>query len=225
VTSRTRVRITSRREDGREWPVLVWAPGPGWRAVSSALLGGGLRPCAWWIDAQVGMEYFHPDPIAHAQQIAAALGLPPDAGAAMLTAADVRRWTSASDAGVEVAATVGLGLPVWAAVPEEVAAREAWAPVGTINVLVVVPVPMSDAALVNAVATATEAKVQALAGAGVRGTGTSSDAVCVACPEPRPGLDEPEPYGGPRSPWGARIARAVHAAVAEGTVDWLRAGG
>ena len=72
----------------------------------------------------------------------------------------------------------------------------------------VVPAPLSDAALVNAVVTVTEAKVQALAEAGMAGTGTSSDAVCVACPF-APGLPsglldgEVEPYGGPRSLWGA----------------------
>ncbi len=220
------VRLATRTEDGRDWPVLVWAPGPGWRAVSTALVGGGLGPCAWWLDAQVDKEYFHPDPVEHARGIAADLGLDPDAGAAMLTAADVRRWTAADDEGVVAAATVGLGLPVLAAVPAHVAARETVQPVGTINVLVVVPAPLSDAALVNAVVTATEAKVQALAEAGIEATGTSSDAVCVACPEPG-GLPEgpaPDPYGGPRSLWGARVARAVHAAVAAGTADWLAGG-
>ncbi len=140
----------------------------------------------------------------------------------MLTAAEVRRWTAGTDEGVEVAATVGLGLPVYAAVSPEEAEREGRAAVGTINVLVVVPAPLSDAALVNAVVTVTEAKVQALVEAGVAGTGTSSDAVCVACPLPS-GLPagEVEPYGGPRSLWGARIARAVHRAVADGTEDWL----
>jgi adenosylcobinamide amidohydrolase len=213
------VRLVERTEDGRAWPVLVWAPGPGWRAVSSAIVGGGLGPRAWWLDAQVDKEYFHPDPVAHAREIAAGLGLAPDAGVAMLTAADVSRWTRADAEGVTVAATVGLGLPVLAAVPAEVAAREAAEPAGTVNVLVVVPVPLSDAAIVNAVVTATEAKAQALAEAGLRATGTSSDAVCVACPDPAG--EEPEPYGGPRSLWGARIARAVHAAVAQGTADWF----
>jgi adenosylcobinamide amidohydrolase len=218
------VRLLSRAEGGRDWPVLVWAPGPGWRAVSTGLLGGGLGRRAWWLDAQVDTEYFHPDPVAHAGEIAAALGLAPDGGVAMLTAADVSRWTSADDGGVSVAATVGLGLPVLAAVPPDVAAREAGEPVGTINLLVVVPVPLSDAALVNAVVTATEAKAQALAEAGLRATGTSSDAVCVACLEPA-GAEgagiRPEPYGGPRSLWGGRVARAVHAAVAAGTADWF----
>jgi adenosylcobinamide amidohydrolase len=213
------VRLVSRSEDGRTWPVLVWTPGPGWRAVSSAIVGGCLGPRAWWLDAQVDKEYFHPDPVAHAREIAASLGLDPDAGVAMLTAADVSRWTSADDEGVSAAATVGLGLPVLAAVPPEVAAHEAGERVGTINVLAVVPAPLSDAALVNAVVTATEAKAQALAEAGLRATGTSSDAVCVACPEPAG--SEPDPYGGPRSVWGARVARAVHAAVAAGTADWF----
>ncbi len=83
-----------------------------------------------------------------------------------------------------------------------------------------VPVPLSDAALVNAVLTATEAKTQALFEAGVPGTGTASDSICVACPEPAPGTPG-EPFGGPRSPWGSRLARAVHAAVAAGTADWV----
>ncbi len=215
-------RLEEHLDGGRAWPVLVRVLGPGWRAISSAVVGGGLTACEWWLDAQVDKEYFHPDPVAHARAIAAGLGLAPDAGVAMLTAADVRRWTAADDEGVAVAATVGLGLPVLAAVPAEAAAREGAEAVGTINVLAVVPVPLSDAALVNAVVTATEAKAQALAEAGLRATGTSSDAVCVACPVA--GTQEPEPYGGPRSVWGARLARAVHAAVAEGTADWLSGG-
>lgn len=84
--------------------------------------------------------------------------------------------------------------------------------VGTINIVVRVPANLSGAALVNAVATATEAKVQALAELGVAGTGTATDAVCVLC-----ATDGPvEPYGGPRSRWGSRLARAVHRAVLSG---------
>ena len=74
-----------------------------------------------------------------------------------------------------------------------------------------VPAPLADAALVNAVVTATEAKAQALLEAGVPGTGTASDAIVVCCP---PGGTEA--YGGPRSAWGARLARAVHGAVPPG---------
>jgi adenosylcobinamide amidohydrolase len=58
--------------------------------------------------------------------------------------------------------------------------------------------------------------VQALLELDVAATGTPTDAVCVLCP-----LDGPvAAYGGPRSRWGARIARAVHRVVlAGGTAD------
>jgi adenosylcobinamide amidohydrolase len=75
-----------------------------------------------------------------------------------------------------------------------------------------VPVGLSPAAAVNAVGTATEAKAQALFEAGVPGTGTASDAVVVVWSPVLP----TEPFAGPRSTWGARIARAVHAAVRHG---------
>ncbi len=71
------------------------------------------------------------------------------------------------------------------------------------------PVRLTDAALLNALCTVAEAKAQALVEQGVPGTGTPSDAVSVVCP-----LDGPaEPFAGPRSPWGARLARAVHASI------------
>ena len=79
--------------------------------------------------------------------------------------------------------------------------------------MAVLPVRLTDAALLNALCTATEAKTQALVEASVPGSGTASDAVTVACPATGPA----EPFGGPRSPWGARLARAVHSAVLEGT--------
>jgi adenosylcobinamide amidohydrolase len=204
--------------------------------ISTAVAGGGIGRRTWWLNAKVAMDYDDPDPVAHVRRIAAAVGVGgaagwTDHGVGMLTAADVTRCTWAEDCGVAVTATVGLGLPVWAAVSNGVAARET----GTINLLVRVPVPLSDAALVNAVVTATEAKTQALLEAAVPGSGTASDAVCIACPDPdnfarlgpdvdgaaAPGAGDVEQYGGPRSVWGLRIARAVHGAVEAGTVGWL----
>jgi adenosylcobinamide amidohydrolase len=209
------VRLVERVEGDRAWPVLLWVAGPGWRMVSTAVVGGGIGPRSWWLNAKVDRDYDHPDPAAHVREIGALVGAGSQDGVGMLTAADVTRWTCAASDGATAVATVGLGLPVWAAASDAVVARET----GTINVLVRVPVPLSDAALVNTVVTATEAKTQALLEAGVPGTGTSSDAVCVACPVVMPGL-EVEDYGGPRSPWGLRVARAVHEAVALGTADW-----
>lgn len=217
--------LIDRFEAGRVWPALVWTPGPGYRMISTGVDGGGLGERHWWLNTQVGREYFEPDPVAHVRRIAAGFGLR-GPGVGMLTAADVRHHDTATDDGAWAVATVGLGLPVPAAASvEEIAHETAPRGPGTINVLVVVPVPLEDSALVNLVITATEAKTQALAEAGVPGTGTSSDAVCIACPV-TPGRSgaagpAPEPYGGPRSAWGARAARAVHAAVARGTAGWL----
>jgi adenosylcobinamide amidohydrolase len=139
----------------------------------------------------------------------------------MLTAADVRTRTRAHDGGVHVVATVGLGVPVLAAAGPRQIAGESPSLAGTINLLVVLPVPLTDAALVNAVLTATEAKTQALVEHGVPGTGTSSDSVCIACPVPRSRSEPVEPFGGSRSRWGWRLARAVHRAVGDGTAGWL----
>ena len=47
-----------------------------------------------------------------------------------------------------------------------------------------------------------------------RGDLLISRAIVVCCP-----MGGVEPYGGPRSRWGARLARAVHDAVASGAAS------
>ncbi|PZG11156.1 adenosylcobinamide amidohydrolase [Nonomuraea aridisoli] len=206
------MKLTYRTEDGARLGTLLWEFGPGWRMISSAMLGGGIGPRAWVLNAQVVAGYARMDPAEHL----ASLG-PPGVGVGMMTAASVDRCVRAGDGGVEAYATVGLRVPTWAAAPDGHADPEL-APirVGTINILVVAPVAMTDAALVNTVMTVTEAKTQALVETGYPGTGTASDAVCVAVPAEGP----QEVFGGPRSEWGARIARAVHAAVRQGAESW-----
>jgi adenosylcobinamide hydrolase len=189
--------------------------------TSSGVVGGGIGPRRWWLNAHVPLAYDRRDPGRHLGEIADSLGLE-GTGVGMLTAADVTRWQSGIEAGARVLVTVGLRVPVRAAASDEQIARETVSRAGTINILVVLPTPMTDAALVNAVVTVTEVKSQVLSEAGVPGTGTASDSVCVACPEPdaRPGL-VPEPFCGPRSPWGIRVARAAYTALTIGTADWL----
>ncbi|MEU8054674.1 adenosylcobinamide amidohydrolase [Microbispora bryophytorum] len=257
MTGVPRPSLTYRTEDGLRLGALLWRFGPGWRMISSAMLGGGIGPREWVLNAQVAAGYSRMDPVAHME----ALG-PGGPGVGMMTAALVERYTVAADGGAEAVATVGLGVPTWAATPEGVpdpglpaapeAGREVAGPAasgsarevvgagdpgvgdagareagvfetggrvprpGTINILVAVPVAFSDPALVNAVMTVTEAKTQALLEAGFPCTGTASDAVCVAVREDGPA----EAFGGPRSVWGARIARAVHRAVLDGAGDW-----
>ncbi|MGD9752915.1 MAG: adenosylcobinamide amidohydrolase [Acidimicrobiia bacterium] len=220
------VHFARRLEDGASLSMLWWrAPEP-LRAVSTALVGGGIGTIGWYLNAQVHADYARTDPDDHLAALARGCGLT-GPGVGMLTAVDVTTVERAEEDGVHVLATVGLGWPTWAAAADG-QATVGVPPPGTINLFVAVPAPLGDAALVNLVATATEAKVQALQEADVQGTGTASDAVCVACPAPTGGsadhADHTGRFGGPRSHWGARVARAVHRAVSRGAAaDWDRA--
>jgi adenosylcobinamide amidohydrolase len=178
------------------------------RAIASAPHGGGIGIRRWAVNAQVPVSHGRRDPDNQLRQLAISLGLP-GRGVGMLTAADVRRPVEATDGGVEVCATVGLGHPILAAAPDEAGPVSL---VGTINLVAVVPERLADAALVNAVATVSEAKAQALWDLGFRATGTATDAVCVLCPDD----GRAHSFGGPRSLWGARLARAVYRAVIAG---------
>ena len=214
-----------RDEDGIRLPVACWRPGPGYLMISSGVLGGGIGPREWVLNAQVPGQYARTDPAGHLAELADQLGLT-GPGTGMLTAAQVTDLVTRSDEGAEAAVTAGLRVPTWAAAPGHgggAAGRPAGAGLapGTINIIVSVPVPLTDAALVNAVITATEAKTQAVLDAGFAGTGTATDAVCVAAPAPAGAAAEE--FAGPRSDWGARIARAVYAAVLAGATAY-RAG-
>jgi adenosylcobinamide hydrolase len=196
----------TRREGGRELPLLLWRFAAPVRVVASAPHGGGIGTRRWVINAQVPASYGRRDPDHHLRSLGISLGLA-GRGVGMLTAADVRSYATAADDGVEAVATVGLGHPILAAADDAQADL-----VGTINVLVLVPAHLSDAALVNLVGTVTEAKVQAVRDLGLDATGTATDAVCVASAADGPVAA----FGGPRSLWGARVARAVHGAVLAG---------
>lgn len=195
-------------------PALLWRAGPGWRMAASTVLGGGIGEREWVLNVEVPKHYARVDPDVHLLELAGECGVT-GPGVGMLTAAWVREYAAAEDGGVGAVATIGLTAPTWAAADEEAPAE---ARPGTINLVVAVPAALSDAALVNAVATATEAKAQALLESGFCGTGTASDAVCVAALRSGPAAA----FAGPRSLWGARLARAVHRAVVAGAERWRR---
>jgi adenosylcobinamide hydrolase len=235
-----RPRLTARLEKTQPLPVLLWQFAEPRLCISSGPLGGGIGARDWVVNATVPLDYDRTDPDRHLIEIGTALKLV-GTGCGLLTAVDVTRHHLAADGGVHAAATVGLSSPAWAAAADHHFRRELpsgvrttvfadyqtveYRPltggdeyrVGTINVVVAVPVRLSQAALVNAVATATEAKAQALYEAGVRATGTASDAIVVHCPPD----GTAETYGGPRSAFGARIARAVHTSVLAGARSWI----
>jgi len=191
---------------------LAWRLRTPLLSASTATVGGGIGLRQWVVNAQVPPDYARRDVAAHVAEVADALGLS-GPGVGMLTAAEVTAGTLAREAGVQVEATVGLDRPLWAAAPAE-ADVVAAAP-GTVNVVAFLPVRHGEAALANILCTVTEAKVQAFLDGGVPGTGTASDAVTVLCPA----SGAAEPFGGPRSEYGSRVARAVYAALRSGMVS------
>jgi adenosylcobinamide hydrolase len=199
--------LTSRAEGGVELDLLVWRLPFGMLCASTSIVGGGIGSRRWILNAQVASDYGRVDTETHVDEIAAVLGLS-GLGVGMLTAARVERVHRSSDEGVIVETTVGLTHPTWAASEDDVQSPT----VGTINTVAFLPVRLDDGALLNALTTATEAKSQALFEASIPATGTASDALCLVCP-----LEgSKERFGGPRSLWGARLARAVRDSVLAG---------
>jgi adenosylcobinamide hydrolase len=206
------LQLQLRQEHGLPLAARFWSLTPPMLAISSAPLGGGLGLRKWVLNAQVPHDFDGAVPAQYLAELAAGAGLT-GSGIGMMTAVDVRTASVVRQEGVAVDATVGVTGPQWAAADDETFDAGFLAPtVGTINIVITLPERLSDAALVNAVSTATEAKSQALWEAGVGGTGTATDAICVLCPPDGTG----HAYGGPRSLWGARLARAVHRAVLVG---------
>jgi adenosylcobinamide amidohydrolase len=215
---------------------LVVDLGAAHRCLSSALLGGGLGWLRTWLNLQVGHDYARTDPEAHLAAVAAGL---PGPVVGMMTAAPVAAHQLGGAAGARAVATVGVGRALAAAGtrPRPAPAAAGAGDVtdhrgegpqtlaGTINLLVVVDQPLTDAGLAGALQTAVEAKAQALAAARVPAanadgfaTGTATDALCVACP---PGSTVP--FAGPATRVGGDLARAVFEAVLAGALaDRLR---
>jgi adenosylcobinamide hydrolase len=196
----------------REAMLVAQLPGVH-RCLSSAVLGGGLGWLRTWVNLGVPTGYDRTDPAEHLAVEAAGLAGPV---VGMLTAVDVSTYTRGDHGPATALATVGArhALAAAGARPRTVP------PAGTINLLVAVGEPLTDAGLAGALQTAVEAKAQALADAGVAAanaggwaTGTATDSVCVACP---PGGRVE--FAGPATVAGSSLARAVHAAVLAGAV-------
>ena len=192
---------------------LVVDLGRAYSCLSSAVLGGGLASVRTWLNLQVPPDYVRTDPEEHLREESAGLDGPV---VGMLTAAPVVLYREAAHGCARAVATVGARHALAAA-----GTRPRLLPrVGTINILVVVDEPLTDAALVGALQTAVESKAQALADAGVRAsnangfaTGTATDSICIACP---PGASVP--FAGPATRVGGDIARAVHETVLRGAL-------
>ncbi len=105
-----------RDEDGARLPAACWQAGPGYRMISSGVLGGGTGLREWVLNAQVPARYARTDPARHLTELAGRFGLT-GPGVGMLTAAQVTGLVTRSDEGAEAAVTAGLPVPTWAAAP------------------------------------------------------------------------------------------------------------
>jgi adenosylcobinamide amidohydrolase len=190
------------------------------RVLSSAVHLGGFAEARAILNVHVGKDDPCVDPSKMVDAFARRAGVPqPWVG--LLTGAATERAVITTDATEGCAAmavvTVGLSNPV-AAGHSPIARCGA----STINMIVLVDADPEPAALVNAATTVTEVKALALRDAGVLtadgvpASGTSTDAVAIAAT----GRGGRARYGGPASPLGWVVARAVRGALDRGIREW-----
>jgi adenosylcobinamide hydrolase len=205
-------------EAGREAVVLV-SERP-LRVLSSAVHHGGLVDARAVVNLHVDKNDPCADPAGMVGAFARRAGVPaPWVG--LLTGAFTERAAIALEAtdDLRALAITTVGLSNLASAGHSPIAT--WAP-STINTVVVVDADPEPAALVNAVITATEVKGLALRAAGlvveegVAASGTSTDAVVIAAT----GRGARARFGGPASPLGWVVARAVRVALDRSIRDW-----
>jgi len=173
---------------------------------------------------EVPKMYDNPDPLSDIERVRKDLGLP-ESTVGLMTAAELDYVTAFEETQFEgirtyAVATAGLGNQVIAGdVIYDMDARlarslekekriRARRP-GTINIIAVSPVALTDAAKANALIVITEAKTAALRSLGHEATGTTSDAVAIVSPI---GGERAE-YCGTGTSLGISWARSVKNAV------------
>jgi adenosylcobinamide amidohydrolase len=192
--------------------------------LSWAIVNGGRRraTCVVWrevrlteLDPEIDARDVMRDSLVH-------VGRPDAVG--LMTARDVRRFedvtVEARDVHARCVATVGLGNARAAGDPPDDAR------IGTINLLCVVSVALTEEALVEACALAAEARTAALLASGwpspVSGrpaSGTGTDCIVVAAPVVS--SIEPERFAGKHTAIGAAIGAAVYRAIDLGVKQWV----
>lgn len=174
--------------------VLVRGP---FRVLSSAAFNGGYREAEAIANVQVSKDFDY-DYRQVFQEFGARLSLRNFVG--LLTAAPVAKSVVASEDGVTVVVSAGLGQSLR---------------VGTVNAIVVVERDLTSSAMVNVVIVASEAKAAAFRDLDLRAgvepaTGTVTDAVAVACT----GHESVE-FAGPATEVGQVVTRLVARGVKE----------
>ena len=189
--------------------------------LSSAVYNGGNIITDSLFIMEVPKNYSSDDPRQHAEQVCEGIGLSSNS-VGFMTAAEVRyvfstRTTEFSGAEAFAAVTAGLSNQViageilrdWDRRSKLSRERNRILHAGTINIIGVSYLPMTQAAKVNILIAMTEAKTAALNSLGYRDTGTTSDAVAIASPIG----NNREEYAGTGTPLGIAMARSVRDCV------------
>ncbi len=195
--------------DGKALVVRSQVP---FRAISSAVLNGGLAHASSIINLQVASSYVCKEPEALLRRVIESKRnlKPPVIG--LMTAANIRNFalTIKNVRTLTVAAITTAGLSYPATAGDDIGYGDFKA--GTINVIIIIDGNPTDACLVNAVITATEAKAAALHELDIRSkfsgkisTGTTSDAIVIAAT----GRGRPIEYAGTATTLGYLIARST----------------
>ncbi len=197
------------------------------RTLSWAVIGGGFgthSKVVWHFVRREELDH-DTDPVQLFARRLAAQGYSDVVG--LLTARYLKPFAEASRTVLEVSAhavaTVGMGNALRVGDPAHSAA-----PLGTINILCKVSVPLSDAALIEALSLVVEARTAALASFAVKSvvsgepaTGTGTDCVVVACPLVAQG-SAPQAYAGKHTAVGSAIGSSVLSAMQSATERWLK---
>jgi iron complex transport system ATP-binding protein len=186
------------------------------RAISSAVLNGGLAHASSIINLQVASTYICREPeVLLRRAIETEWNVkPPVIG--LMTAANIRNYAlnikKVRNLTVAAITTAGLSYPATAG--DDIVHRDLRA--GTINLIIIIDGNPTNPCLVNAVMTATEAKAAALRELGIRSkfsgeicTGTTSDAIVIAAT----GRGRPILYAGTATTLGYLIARSIREGV------------
>lgn len=198
------------------------------RALSWAIVGGGYQATdvVAWLEVKNADLPANVDPTALLRDRMREHGL--EAGVGLLTSrrldafVDVTRTTDGVTA--RCVATVGLGNALRAG-DAPVPIR----PIGTINLMCHVSVPLTDEAMLEALALASEAKALAIREAEVpsfatRGwaSGTGTDCIVMLAPQttPHAAAQVAQQYAGKHTLIGYLIGAVTHEAIARGASAW-----
>jgi alpha-ribazole phosphatase CobZ len=178
---------------------------------------------------EVPKRYDRMDPLNHIEEIRKDLGLPGDT-VGFMTAAEIEYVTALKETEFEgyrtyAVVTAGIGNKVIAGdviydmeerlirsaeKEKRIRARK----IGTINIIGISPVPLTETAKLNSFIVMTEAKTAAMYSLGHEETGTTSDAIAIVSPI----NGKKEQYCGTGTSLGISLARSVRDAVRESLI-------